>query len=68
MTTPTGFYVGIATCGCVRGALVDDEDTTPKEVAEFARRQQQAKRQMKHVDAIDWTPHPECKEHAGDAA
>ena len=60
----SGFYVGIGKCGCVRGALVDDEDTTPKEVAEFARRQQQAKRTMRHVDEIDWTPHPDCKEHA----
>lgn len=59
-----GYYVGIARCGCVRGALVDDELTTAKGIAEFALRQQKAKRQMKHVEKIDWRPHPDCTEHA----
>jgi len=59
----SGFYVGIAACGCVRGALVDDEETTPKEIAEFARRQQKLKREMRHVEELDWTTKPECHKH-----
>ena len=51
------FYVGIGECGRVRAALVDDQDTTPAEVAQFARRQQRMKRTMRHVetDALDFT-------------
>lgn len=62
------FYIGIAECGCVRGALIDDERTTPEEVADFARRQQQMKRQIRHVEKVDWTPAPGCTKHAGESA
>ena len=61
------FYVGIGECGCVRAALVDDQDTTPAEVAQFARRQQRMKRTMRHVETdAPWTLNPECTEHQGE--
>lgn len=58
------FYVGIAECGCVRAAQVDDEQTTAKEVAEFARRQQQKGRTMAHVEGEPWMFNPDCRTHA----
>lgn len=42
------FYVGIAECGCIRALLVDDEHTTPDEIASFAKRQKKMKRRMEH--------------------
>lgn len=61
-----GFYIGIAECGCVRGLLVDDERTTAGEIAEFAERQAQMNRRMKHVPAGQKPPgvNPDCTEHA----
>lgn len=46
------FYVGIRPCGCVTAVMVDDEDTTPKDIAEFARDMQKSKRRMEHRE---WT-------------
>lgn len=42
------FYVGIRSCGCITAALVDDEKTTPKEIAQFAREMHKTKRRMEH--------------------
>lgn len=44
----SNFYVGISECGCISAMLVDDNDTTAKEVADFARRMQRTKRRMQH--------------------
>lgn len=43
------YYVGIAACGCTRAAMIDDHDTTPADIAEFARRQSKMKRRMEHL-------------------
>lgn len=59
----SGFYVGIAVCGCERAWLIDDDETTPKEIAEFARRQQKMKRTMKHVEKMNLETAPECTVH-----
>jgi len=42
------FYVGISKCGCVSAMLVDDESTTPKEIAQFARRMGRTFRTVEH--------------------
>ena len=42
------FYVGITECGCITAALVDDEKTTAKEIAQFARDMHKTKRRMEH--------------------
>ena len=42
------FYIGISKCGCITATLVDDENTTAKEIAEFARSMQKTKRRMSH--------------------
>ena len=66
----SAFYVGIGQCGCVRASLVDDEHTTPGEIAAFARRQKSMKRTMRHVETKEgespWTLNPECMEHQGE--
>lgn len=59
----SGYYVGIAKCGCERAWLIDDDETTAKEIADFARRQQQMKRSMKHVERMNLEPAPDCTEH-----
>lgn len=46
--TKTGFYVAIRACGCVRATLVDDEDTSAKDLADFARRAQKANYRVAH--------------------
>lgn len=61
------YYVGIAACGCVRALLIDDEKTTAKEIADFARRQAQMKRRMEHRDGGDWAPKPGCEDHCQEA-
>lgn len=57
------YYIGIAECGCERAWLIDDEDTTPKEIAEFAKRQAKMKRRMVHAPTMTWEANPECQEH-----
>ena len=58
------FYVGIKACGCITAALVDDEKTTPKDIAEFARDMHKTKRRMEHREltqpefAASFTPCP----------
>lgn len=42
------FYVGIKDCGCITAALLDDAETTPKAIAEFARNMHKSKRRMEH--------------------
>ena len=42
------FYVGITECGCITAALVDDEKTTAKEIAQFASDMHKTKRRMEH--------------------
>lgn len=42
------FYVGISGCGCITAALVDDEKTTAKDIAQFARDMHKTKRRMEH--------------------
>ncbi len=63
------YYVGIAACGCTRAAMIDDHDTTPQDIADFARRQAQMKRRMEHVTCAVgdvWKSSPTCKEHAAE--
>ena len=59
----SGFYVGVAKCGCERAWLIDDNETTEKEVADFARRQHQSNRTMKHVENLTLEPAVGCTEH-----
>lgn len=44
------FYVGVRPCGCVTATLRDDNDTTPKEIAEFARHMHKSGRRMEHME------------------
>lgn len=48
MSNNNAFYVGIAECGCIRAMLVDDDQTTPDEIASFAKRQKKMKMRMAH--------------------
>lgn len=48
MGEQNAFYVGVAKCGCVRALLVDDDKTTPDEIASFAKRQKKMDRRMEH--------------------
>lgn len=60
------FYVGIAECGCVQAAMVDDHDTTAESIADFARRQAKLKRRMEHRTCEPgslWTVDPGCNVH-----
>lgn len=42
------FYVGIRPCGCITACLVDDQDTQPGEIAEFARDMKKTGRRVEH--------------------
>lgn len=42
------FYVGIRPCGCITACLVDDHDTQPGEIAEFARDMKKTNRRVEH--------------------
>lgn len=53
MSEKKGFYVGVKACGCLTACLVDDENTTAKEVAEFAREMHKTGRRMKHRDLTE---------------
>lgn len=44
------FYTGVKPCGCVTALLVDDEKTTAKEVADFARNMHKTGRNMHHAE------------------
>jgi hypothetical protein len=45
------FYVGVRPeCGCHTAMLVDDEQTSPKEIARFARDMAKTKRVVRHVE------------------
>nr|MBL8412754.1 hypothetical protein [Dechloromonas sp.] len=44
------FYTGVKPCGCVTALLVDDDETTAKEVADFAREMHKTGRKMKHAE------------------
>jgi len=61
------YYVGLAACGCIRPAMIDDHDTTPNDIADFAKRQAKMKRRMEHVTCAVgevWQSIPGCAEHA----
>lgn len=53
MSEKKGFYVGVKVCGCITACLVDDESTTPKEIAEFAREMYKTNRKMKHIELTE---------------
>lgn len=44
------FYAGVRPCGCMTAMLVDDEKTTAKELASFARDMAKTGRTVKHVE------------------
>ena len=49
-------YVGVKPCGCVTAALVDDQDTTAKQVRDFCNRMIRTKRSVSNMpvdDALD---------------
>lgn len=49
-------YVGVKSCGCVTAALVDDKDTTARQVRDFCNRMLRTKREVKLMqvdEAID---------------
>ncbi|MCP5233400.1 MAG: hypothetical protein H6948_15175 [Zoogloeaceae bacterium] len=45
-----GFYVGVKPCGCVTASLVDDADTTAKDVADFSREMHKTGRKVQHME------------------
>ena len=47
------FYIGVKDCGCTTACLVDDDETTAKEVAEFAREMHKTGRKLKHVELTE---------------
>lgn len=62
------FYVGKRSCGCITAALVDDDKTTPDEIAEFARSMKGTQRRVEHLSLPLETPiplvHCTCKKTA----
>ena len=42
------FYVGVRSCGCVTAAMIDDDTTTPEEIAQFARDMAKSGRRVEH--------------------
>jgi hypothetical protein len=42
------FYVGVRPCGCITAAMIDDDTTTPDEIAEFARDMAKSGRRVEH--------------------
>lgn len=47
------FYIGTKACGCVTAAMVDDEQTTAKDVADFAREMHKTGRKLSHVEMTE---------------
>lgn len=47
------FYIAVKPCGCVTACLVDDDKTTAKEVADFARDMHKTGRKMNHVEMTE---------------
>ena len=47
------FYLGVKPCGCVTASLVDDEMTTAKDVANFAKDMHKTGRKMRHAEMTE---------------
>lgn len=47
------FYPGVKACGCTTALLVDDDKTTAKDVADFAREMHKTGRKMNHVELTE---------------
>lgn len=48
------YYVGMKkACGCITAAMVDDEQTTAKDVASFAKDVAKYDRNLRHIELPD---------------
>jgi hypothetical protein len=49
-------YIGVAKCcGNITAAMIDDENTSAKDVADFARSMHKTDRELRHVDGEPMT-------------
>ncbi len=53
MEERNSFDIGVKSCGCITACMVDDDKTTAKDVADFAKNMHKTGRKMKHAELTE---------------